>query len=327
MKYDFRLLKILDQTLLPAKPSFAIFAMMTQKLSILIPTYNYNVLPLVTSLHHQAQALNIEYEIRVYDDHSSQPDVANEAINELSSCTFTVLDRNIGRSAIRNKLASDAVYSKLLFLDADTAIIREDFIRQYLNTISEETEIIYGGITYQPDPPPDEEILRWKYGNEREALSVTERNKDPHLRFLTLNFLIAKRVFEGHRFNEEIPNLRHEDTLFALDSKKKGIKVQHIDNPVMHLGLESSEVFLRKSMESVEALFQFVSEGLIAAEETALSKKAISLKNQGLSSMVLRFYNVFRKKMKKNLLSKNPSLFIFDLYRLGYYLKLAKENG
>ncbi|QNJ98231.1 glycosyltransferase family 2 protein [Constantimarinum furrinae] len=299
---------------------------MTKTLSILIPTYNYNVLPLVTSLHQQAEKLDLEYEIRVYDDHSPQAVAFNEEINELSNCSFTILDKNIGRSAIRNKLATDARYSMLLFLDADTAVIRENFIETYLNSVSDNTQIIYGGIEYQKDPPPAAEILRWKYGNDREALTVTERNRDPHLRFLTLNFLIAKGVFDRHRFNEEIPNLRHEDTLFALDSKKKGIHVSHIDNPVVHLGLESSEVFLQKSMESVQALYQFVSEGLINAEETALSKKAESLQKKGLATAFLSFYNAFSKKMKKNLLSKNPSLFVFDLYRLGYYLKLLKGN-
>ena len=296
---------------------------MNSELSILIPTFNYNVFPLVSRLHAQLVAAHCTFEIVVYDDCSTAPEKENEHINSLSHSSYTVLNENIGRSAIRNKLANDANYEVLLFLDADTMVIRDDFIAKYIENLNPHSEIIYGGITYQDQPPHRSELLRWKYGNEREALPVSERLKEPHLRFLTLNFLIRKNVFERLKFNEDIPNLRHEDTLFALDSKKKGIKVDHIDNPVMHLGLETSEVFLRKSRESVDALILFVKEGLIDAGETALSAKAEALKKQGMAAPIRSVYDTFGKMMERNLLSGSPSLFIFDLYRLGYYLKNA----
>lgn len=296
-------------------------------LSIVIPTYQYNVFELIATLHEQAKSCDIIFEICVYDDCSPKPVKENEAINTLQNATYKILAKNIGRSAIRNKLAQDANYSTLLFLDADTKIIREDFIKVYLENIHLNTQIIYGGICYQENPPHRNQMLRWHYGNHREALAVHERNKEPHLRFLTLNFLIQKNVFEVLKFNEEIPNLRHEDTLFALDAKKKNIQVAHIDNPVMHLGLESSEVFLHKSMESVDALYQFVEEELIDANETALSKKALSLKNKGLAGFTKACITLGNTVMKKNLLSKKPSLFLFDIYRLGYYLQLSKNKS
>ncbi len=291
-------------------------------ISILIPTYNYNVLPLVTELHKQAENLKINFEVLVYDDCSPNPLIENEAINDLSYSKYAKLSANIGRSAIRNKLANDSKYENLLFLDADTQIVKKDFIDNYLQFIISETQIIYGGIIYQTNPPKKAELLRWIYGNKREALPVSERIKQPHLRFLTLNFLIKKSVFTELSFNEEIPNLRHEDTLFALDSKKKNINIQHIENPVIHLGLEDSSIFLRKSEESVQALKLFIEQGLIEAEETSLSKKAEQLKHLKLSFLAKWFYKIFSKQMKKNLLSSNPSLLIFDLYRLGYYCSI-----
>lgn len=301
---------------------------MQQSLSILIPTYNYDVSQLVLELHRQGIASTIPFEITVYDDCSPTPVKRNNEINTLSNATFTVLDKNIGRSAIRNKLAKDANFDTLLFLDADTEITRADFLSQYLTALKPESQIIYGGITYQKEIPSPSEILRWHYGHAREALPVSERMKAPHLRFLTLNFLIKKAVFDVLTFNEEIPNLRHEDTLFALDCKKNNINVAHIDNPVQHNGLESSETFLRKSMESVEALHMFVKEGLIDANETALSKKAASLKKSGIARFVLVFYKRAKNTMRSNLLSKKPSLRTFDVYRLGYYLELdTKKNA
>ncbi len=291
-------------------------------ISILIPTYNYNVFPLVKILHTQAENSDIDFEINVYDDCSPNPVAANENINSLANCSFQILKNNIGRSAIRNLLAKNAKYENLLFLDADTMVTKTDFLSNYIAAIKKETEIIYGGILYQPNPPSVEEILRWHYGKEREALPVSERIKQPYLRFLTLNFLIKKSVFSKIAFNEEIPNLRHEDTLFALDAKTNKLNIAHIDNPVIHLGLESSEIFLRKSRESVESLHSFVAQGLIKAQETGLSAKAATLKKLGLSGPAAIFYKTFRGSMEKNLLSAQPSLFIFDIYRLGYYLSL-----
>jgi glycosyltransferase involved in cell wall biosynthesis len=274
------------------------------------------------SLHEQALGLKISFEILVFDDCSPIPVTENEAINELSHARYTILPKNIGRSAIRNRLAREATYEFLLFLDADTEVIRADFLKKYLEAITTTTEIVYGGIRYQETPPKPEELLRWHYGKAREALGVEARRKAPHLRFLTLNFLIKKSVFDKIAFNEDIPNLRHEDTLFALDCKKRGISVAHIDNPVVHLGLENSEVFLRKSREAVEALHLFVTNGLIDAGETSLSKKAKQLRIAKLAHPIMWFYSLFKKTMERNLLSQNPSLKIFDLYRLGYYLTL-----
>ena len=291
-------------------------------ISILIPTYNYNVYGLVQQLHQQATDLKLDFEIRVYDDCSTIPIQENEKINKLSNASLTILKENIGRSAIRNLLAKEAKYPNLLFLDADTQVIKKDFLQSYIDEIPKDYQIIYGGIRYQKDAPPKEEKLRWIYGVEREALPLEERRKQPHIRFLTLNFLIHKTVFSQLKFNEEIPNLRHEDTLFSLDAKKKKIDVRHIDNPVIHLGLESSEVFLRKSRESVESLKLFVDQGLINAEETSLSAKAHQLKKNGLAFLVGLFYRISQRPIEKNLLSDSPSLFLFDIYRLGYYLSL-----
>ncbi len=103
--------------------------------------------------------------------------------------------------------------------------------------------------------------------------------------------------------------------------------MSHIDNPVVHLGLESSEVFLRKSEESVDVLHLFLEKNMIDAEEVALTKRAKQLKKMGLSGLFLWFYKFSKNSMKENLLSKKPSLFIFDLYRLGHYLNYKSSNA
>src|SRR5690554_6669905 len=164
-------------------------------ISILIPTYNFNVYPLVKQLHTQAATLKIDFEITVYDDCSSIPVREIEKINNLPHSSFSILKKNIGRSAIRNLLATEAKNPNLLFLDADTKIMKDDFLKNYIDEIPKKYQIIYGGIRYQGSAPTKNEKLRWLSGVKREALAVEERQKQPHLRFLTLNFLIHKSVF------------------------------------------------------------------------------------------------------------------------------------
>ena len=294
-------------------------------LSILIPTYNYNTLAFVKSLNKQALANTIIYEILVFDDGSPTIIEDNKLINTFDNCTYTILDQNIGRSAIRNLLAKKSKYDTLLFLDADLEIIHPNFIKNYINALTLKTGIIYGGICYQKNKPNKDNRLRWLYGKKREALSLNKRHQKPYLRFLTLNFIIKKDVFNTLKFNEDIPNLRHEDTLFAIEAKDEGININHIDNTVMHLGIEPNIEFLKKSIESVDNLHLFIEQGLLHTNDVLLSKKASEFKLNGLSFLVIWFYILFKNSIKNNLLSKHPSLFLFDLYRLGYYLKISSN--
>jgi glycosyltransferase involved in cell wall biosynthesis len=290
-------------------------------LSILIPTHNYSITTLVNTLHQQVRILNIDFEIIIFDDASVRFIEENTSINTLENCSYTVLEKNIGRSAIRNRLAKRARYDVLLFLDADTKLTSDLFIKNYIDVINSKTQIIYGGILYEKKSPSNNQTLRWTYGRKREALSLEERLKKPYLRFLTLNFLIKKSVFNIISFNENIPNMRHEDTLFAMAAKTNHVNIDHINNPVLHLGLESNSVFLKKSLESIDALKLFIQQDLISAKHIKLSQKGETIKKYKLTTIVIFGFNTFKKGILKNLYSKKPSLFLFDFYRLGYYLQ------
>ena len=61
-------------------------------ISILIPTYNYNIVPLVNELYKQVTKEKIDFEILVYDDGSlSDINKKNESINSLNNCLFKAL--------------------------------------------------------------------------------------------------------------------------------------------------------------------------------------------------------------------------------------------
>lgn len=156
-------------------------------------------------------------------------------------------------------------------------------------------------------------------------MSVVIRNKCIYTSFLTLNFLIKKSIFEQVCFNENIPNLRHEDTLFSFELMKSKINIIHIDNSVYHLGIENNNVFLKKSEESVFGLKNLVDSNLISSDYVKLSHYFQILQKYRLESIIALFFKISRHLFFKQLLSKKPSLFLFDIYRLGYYCTLKTK--
>jgi len=114
----------------------------TKKLSILIPSYNYSIFDLVKTLHRQVERTLIKYEILCFDDASTILIPENEKINTLSNCSYIVLKQNIGRSSIRNLLASTAHCENLLFLDADTIPIHENFVENYITLIDQQEKVV-----------------------------------------------------------------------------------------------------------------------------------------------------------------------------------------
>ncbi|SFN27368.1 Glycosyltransferase, GT2 family [Paenimyroides ummariense] len=293
-------------------------------LSILIPTYNYNVFPLVKEVSEQCCIEKITFEIIVLDDASQNFHVENNKINSLDNCCYSVLNQNIGRSAIRNLLSTEASFYNLLFLDADVRIISNQFIKNYLGFIKGNSNygVVYGGIVYQENRPEKNQLLRWIYGNKREALPAEKRNENVYVSFLTLNFLIKKEVFQTVRFNEDIPNLRYEDLLFSFDLMKNKIPLQHINNQVVHNGIETSEVFMHKTNDSLKGLKFLLSKNYLPADYAKISAVHNLLKQTKLLFLINLIYKMRKNSFKKNLLGSKPSLFIYDIYRLGYFSQL-----
>ena len=297
-------------------------------ISILIPTYNYNVFPLVENLQKQCEVAAVAYEIIVLDDASTDKRSLeeNSKINLLKQCSFQILDKNIGRSKIRNQLAEKANYNWLLFLDADTFPSNSEFIVKYLDAFSNKTSVIFGGIAY-PEKNSKNFTLRHKYGSERESLPLAERRKSPYKSFITMGFAIKKVVFEKIKFNENLAGYGYEDSVFGYELKKNNIALLHIDNPVIHLNLETNEVFIKKSELALQNLMNFYWSDVIDEETIKILKTYSKLKKWNLLFAISGFFKVFRKLMLKNLNSTKPSLFLFDLYRLGYLSCLKSKNA
>jgi len=122
-------------------------------LSVNIPVYNIEVANLVLQLIKQAEKLDILFEIRVYDDCSTDEyKNRNRVISEYSNVVYIELEKNLGRSAIRNKMGADSKYKYLLFIDADSEIIKSDYLEIFLNNI-QSNRVLCGGTAYQKRSP------------------------------------------------------------------------------------------------------------------------------------------------------------------------------
>lgn len=295
-------------------------------LSVLIPTYNYNTYPLVKELQLQCENSNIEYEIIVLDDCSTEQISLhkNRKINELSNSRFEENKINLGRAGNRNLLSKKAKYEWLLFMDCDTFPKEKSFIYNYINEIKKDVfSVFYGGICYKKKTPHKKnQILRWKFGKKREEVNILKRYKNPYKTVLTSNLLISKNLFKENNFNESITEYGYEDLVFALELKKNNIHIHHIENPAYHLNYETSELFISKTEKSLENLKWIYANELIEPSDSKIIEKWVLLKKFHL----LKPYTFLFKKIfplaRKHLLSKKPSLFIFDLYKLGYFCSI-----
>lgn len=289
-------------------------------LSILIPTYNYNVIPLVSELHKQCLECEIDFEIIVIDDCSKLFLEENQKISNFENCYFEVLKKNIGRSAIRNLLAGKATSENLLFLDADTIPVNSNFIYSYNSALNNKIEVVLGGYCYKEEPKYEGKF-RYKYGKEREEKSAFERNLNPYKFIFSGNLLIQKKAFlaTNYSFQNAFYGM---DIFFAYQLFINQIKVVHIENPIYHLGLETNKIFFEKSLKAVESRKKFLVNCEQIEKISPLIKYYNTLKKYRLLSIATVCFSISKPILKKLILNKNPSLICFDLYRLGYLCTL-----
>lgn len=294
-------------------------------ISILIPSYNYDTLPLVKELYRQLDLENIEFEIIVQDDASpiNQNTKINNEINQIPHCRFERNDVTLGRGQNRNSLVEKAHYSWLLFLDCDTFPQKEDFIRNYLECIREpRIKAVYGGIIYHKEKPNPDEMLRWVYGKKREEIALEKRINSPYSYSLISNFLVQKATLKKHPFDDKLLKYGYEDILLIQDLKQENIAIAQIENAVYHLQLENSAIFLQKTKHSLENLKFLLDEKIFADDNTSLIKTYQFISKIGLRKFVASLFKKSESYLAKNLLSENPSLNLFLLYKLGYFCQL-----
>lgn len=301
-------------------------------LSVNIPVFNIDVRPLVLQLLKQVENLDADAEIRVYDDNSTPTvKIKNRDVVHLPHVVYREMEKNMGRAAIRNKMGTDSKNKYLLFIDADSRIVSDNYLKNYLNKIKN-NRVLCGGTTYSSDPPQDlGKLLRWHYGSGREAVSAKDRNNKKGFIITSNNFLIDKTLFTKIPFRDNIGYYGHEDTLLGYDLFKQGILIIHIENPVEHTGLENSKHFLVKTQMALKNLL-YISKEVAGDDPVFIQQVQLLNKYKKITSLVPAFlirlfFSLFHKYLINNLTGKHPFLIFFDLYKLGYFAELHNKKA
>jgi len=287
-------------------------------LSILIPTYNYRITSLVHDLYQQAMEMYVDFEILVMEDGSRLFVEENKLINDLEFCRHIVLTENIGRSAIRNKLADEAKYDHLLFLDCDAEVCSLHFVEKYVSFCKEECVVI-GGTAYDEHENDPQYSLRLAYGRQREARTALERSQEnTYHNFATFNFLISKKLFNKVRFDESIRGYGHEDTLFGHQIHELSCRFTHIENPLIHKGLDNNKTFLHKTEEGVRNLYLLYKTERYPylVNESKLLNSYVRIYKTGLTRLFATAFRILKPLLKTCLSKPSPSLRLYDIYKL-----------
>lgn len=293
-------------------------------ISVLIPAYNNKCYTLVAELQKQLEASGVVYEILVAEDGSRDQVsiISNHRISELPHCRHIIRRENIGRAAIRNFLAREAKGEWVLFVDSGISILNDNFITSYLKVLhTSKPCVINGGVIAEDARGIYTANLRYRYEKAEEPNhSAIVRSQRPHNSFRSTNFLAHHTVMKSFPFDENYKKYGYEDIAFGINLQRHNVMVFHIDNPVVYTEFESNKEFLAKTEESLDTLQTFSDQirgysMLIAIKDKLRRYKVLSLARLA--------HRIICRIERHNLLSTHPSLFVFKLYKLGYFISLS----
>ena len=290
-------------------------------LSVLVPVYQWEVGALVRALRAQVSDWPGPVEIQLLDDGSSAEICQrNRPLGDLPGVRYRELPQNVGRAAIRNELATTAQHEWLLLLDNDSLLPDARFLARYSATCPQ-AAVLIGGTTYEAAPPADPALrLRWRYGREREARPAAVRQAAPYAQLTINNALVRADIFRRFPLDELLSGYGHEDSQFGAELAAAGVAVLHIDNPVLHDGLEPAAIFLAKSDQAVRNLARVHRENELGINSRLL-QTARRLQRLGVVRLARVALGAAAPTLRRQLLSANPNLRALDLLKLHWLLR------
>ena len=105
--------------------------------------------------------------------------------------------------------------------------------------------------------------------------------------------------------------------------------MKHIQNPLLHIGLEISWEFIRKTSEGIENLFMLLQNGKIDRndiQDIRVLKAYGIMRKLRLAGLYQSLYSFIANPVMRNLLGPNPSIFAFDLYKLSLFTNLVRKG-
>lgn len=308
-------------------------------LSILLPSYNNVCVSLVQALQRQADALRgkldkpFRYEIIVADDCSTDAACidANRVIGDMLHCRYLRMEQNVGRAQIRNVLISESRGDYVLLIDSDLFLCDDNYLYKYATSTA---DVVYGGtrIGGEGFAMVDNEAntenlkgnLRYIYEKKAEPSHwAVFRQLRPNQEISVCNLYARRDIMEAHPFDSRFKAYGYEDVLFGKRLAESGIEVTHIDNPVLINEFEPNSVFVKKTEEAILTLCRFEQD----LEGYSNLKTKVAALGRFIPLSLFRFWHrIMKNKEKRNLTGPKPSLLLFKLYKLGFFLENRKAK-
>ena len=306
-------------------------------LSILLPSYNNVCASLVQVLQRQADALRgkldkpFRYEIIVVDDCSTDAACidANRVIGDMLHCRYLRMEQNVGRAQIRNVLISESRGDYVLLIDSDLFLCDDNYLYKYATSTA---DVVYGGtrIGGEGFAMVDNEAntenlkgnLRYIYEKKAEpSHRAVFRQLRPNQEISVCNLYARRDIMKAHPFDSRFKAYGYEDVLFGKRLAESGIEVTHIDNPVLINEFEPNSVFVKKTEEAILTLCRFEQD---LEGYSNLKTKVTTLGRYIPLSLFRLWHRIMKNKEKRNLTGPKPSLLLFKLYKLGFFLENRK---
>lgn len=255
---------------------------MTPRLSILIPFYRDDPSVLLRSL--DAQSIDPKaVEIRIMDDGTDDPALtatAQATVDAMSLPTSLVTaPDNRGRSATRNALQEAAKADWVLFLDADMRLDHRDFLSRYLDRIdADDCDIVFGGFDVENSSTDWDTDLHRLLSHSSDCLSAEQRALNGAQNVASSNLCVRKSVLNAEPFDAGFQGWGWEDSEWAARVSATH-RLRHIDNPAVHLGLETTETLLSRFASSGPNYRRFVHAHPALAETLPLFRVVSRLKH------------------------------------------------
>lgn len=306
-------------------------------LSILLPSYNNVCVSLVQVLQCQADALRgkldkpFRYEIIVADDGSTDAACidANRVIGDMLHCRYLRMEQNVGRAQIRNVLISESRGDYVLLIDSDLFLCDDNYLYKYATSTA---DVVYGGtriggegLAMVDNEANTENLkgnLRYIYEKKAEpSHRAAFRQLRPNQEISVCNLYARRDIMEAHPFDSRFKAYGYEDVLFGKRLAESGIEVTHIDNPVLINEFEPNSVFVKKTEEAILTLCRFEQD---LEGYSNLKTKVTTLGRYIPLSLFRLWHRIMKNKEKRNLTGSKPSLLLFKLYKLGFFLENRK---
>lgn len=306
-------------------------------LSILLPSYNNVCVSLVQVLQRQADALRgkldkpFRYEIIVADDGSTDAACidANRVIGDMLHCRYLRMKQNVGRAQIRNVLISESSGDYVLLIDSDLFLCDDNYLYKYATSTA---DVVYGGtriggegLVMVDNEANTENLkgnLRYIYEKKAEpSHRAVFRQLRPNQEISVCNLYARRDIMEAHPFDSRFKAYGYEDVLFGKRLAESGIEVTHIDNPVLINEFEPNSVFVKKTEEAILTLCRFEQD---LEGYSNLKTKVSTLGRYIPLSLFRLWHRIMKNKEKRNLTGSKPSLLLFKLYKLGFFLENRK---